>query len=131
MAFSTTIPSCHDAFDRISIHEKEEFMAQKVNIILVDDIDDSEASETLTFGLDGVNYEIDLNEAHAQQLREALATYVGHGRRISGRRKSGSTVAASGTSAAEVRAWARDNGYDVPERGRIPSDVRAAYDAAN
>ncbi|WP_456093719.1 histone-like nucleoid-structuring protein Lsr2 [Nocardioides jensenii] len=104
-----------------------------MNIILVDDIDESEASETVTFGLDGVTYEIDLNEAHATELREALAPYVGHGRKLAGRRKAGSSASsgATGSNAAEVRAWARENGHDVPDRGRIPADVRAAYTAAH
>ncbi|GAA4814478.1 Lsr2 family protein [Nocardioides caeni] len=108
-------------------------MAQRVNIVLVDDIDGSEATETVTFGLDGANYEIDLNDAHAAALRDALATYVGHGRKVSRggakRAKSGSSVS-SGASASDVRAWARENGYDVPARGRIPADVRQAFDAA-
>ncbi|HEY9562729.1 MAG TPA: Lsr2 family protein [Nocardioides sp.] len=107
-------------------------MAQKVNIILVDDIDESEAEETVTFGLDGVNYEIDLNATHAGELRDALATYVGHGRRVSGRRRSGgAATTANGPSAAEIRTWARENGFEVPDRGRIPADVRSAYAAAN
>lgn len=106
-------------------------MAQKVNIILVDDIDESEASETLTFGLDGVNYEIDLNETHATELREALAPFIGHGRRLSGRRGGRRSTSSSGPSAAEIREWAREAGHEVPDRGRIPSDVRAAYEAAH
>jgi hypothetical protein len=62
-------------------------MAQKVNIILVDDIDGSDASETVTFGLDGTSYEIDLNDTNAAALRDALATYVGHARKVSHRRR--------------------------------------------
>ncbi len=110
-------------------------MAQRVNVVLVDDLDDSDATETVTFGLDGVDYEIDLSDEHAAQLREALSLYIGHGRRTGGRRKSASAAApkstAGGASAAEVRAWARENGWDVPERGRVSADVREAYDAAN
>lgn len=110
-------------------------MAQKVNIILVDDIDDSEATETVTFGLDGVNYEIDLNDAHAQQLRESLATFVGHARKVGGRRgarkSARSGASTSGPTASEVREWARANGHSVPDRGRIPGAVREAYDAAH
>ncbi|QCW49685.1 Lsr2 family protein [Nocardioides dongxiaopingii] len=110
-------------------------MAQKVNIILVDDIDGSEATETVTFGLDGASYEIDLNDDHAQELREALAGYVGNARRVAGSRrgprKSSAPADTGGTSAAEVRDWARSNGFDVPERGRIPGAVREAFDAAN
>lgn len=107
-------------------------MAQKVNIVLIDDIDDTEASETVRFGLDGSNYEIDLNDKNAKKLREALAPYVAAGRKVAGRRSRGAAKGSgSGTSAKEVRDWARANGYDVPERGRIPADIRSAYDAAH
>lgn len=110
-------------------------MAQKVNIILVDDIDGSEATETVTFGLDGTTYEIDLNDKNAAALRDALATYVGHGRKVGagprrGRRSSAS-AAANGPSAKEIRDWARANGHDVPDRGRVSAEVREAYDAAH
>jgi len=109
-------------------------MAQKVNIILIDDIDGSDAVETVAFGLDGTNYEIDLNESNAAALRDALAPYVGHGRKVGAaqrRRRSGGAPAAGGASAKEIREWARANGHDVPDRGRIPADVRSAYDAAH
>ncbi|MDP9821615.1 histone-like nucleoid-structuring protein Lsr2 [Nocardioides massiliensis] len=110
-------------------------MAQKVSIILVDDIDGSEADETVRFGLDGTNYEIDLNAQHAQELRDTLATYVGHARKSgSGGRRGGGrgrSTNSSGPSAADIRAWGRENGYDVPERGRIPAELREAYDSAN
>lgn len=110
-------------------------MAQKVNIILVDDIDGSEAHETVTFGLDGVTYEIDLNSKNAQALRDSLAGYVGYARKVpsSTRRSPARRSAASsgGTSAAEIREWARSNGHEVPERGRIPAEIRDAYEAAN
>lgn len=109
-------------------------MAQRVHVVLVDDIDGSEAEETVSFGLDGKDYTIDLNTKHATDLREALAVFVAHanptGRR--GRRgaKTGS-VAATGTSAADIRAWARENGHEVPDRGRVSAEVREAYAAAN
>src|SRR5688572_7720336 len=118
-------------------------MAQRVNVVLVDDIDGSEAAETVTFGLDGAQYEIDLSAENADRLREALAPYVGHGRRAGGRRRSSggrsragrssgaSGGSADGASAAEVRAWARENGWDVPERGRVSAEVRDAYAAAH
>lgn len=108
-------------------------MAQKVNIVLVDDIDGSEATETVVFGIDGTSYEIDLNDEHAAGLREAVAAYVGHGRRVSGGAKRGrkSTSTDTGPSAREVREWARSSGFTVPDRGRIPADVREAFDAAN
>ena len=116
-------------------------MAQRVNVILVDDLDGSDAAETVSFGLDGVDYEIDLNEGHVSELRDALALYVGHGRRTGGRRRRGQAApgpaaggakpAADGASPAEIRAWARENGWDVPERGRVAAEVRSAYDAAH
>ena len=112
-------------------------MAQRVNVVLVDDIDGSDAVETVSFALDGVDYEIDLSEEHASELRNAISIYVGHGRRTGGRRKGGrrSSAAASDgesvPSAADIRAWARENGWDVPERGRVSAEVREAYAAAN
>jgi hypothetical protein len=109
-------------------------MAQKVHIVLEDDLDGSPATETVSFGLDGKTYEIDLNDKNAASLRDALATYVGHARKVSsgsrrGRRSSASSGA--GHSAKEVRDWARSNGYKVPDRGRIPGDVREAFEAAH
>ncbi|KAA1419559.1 Lsr2 family protein [Nocardioides humilatus] len=108
-------------------------MAQRVNIVLVDDIDGSEASETVAFGLDGSSYEIDLNEKNAAKLRDALAGYVGHARKVGGARRgrSAAKAPAGGVSAKDVRDWARANGHKVPDRGRIPADVREAYDAAH
>jgi len=112
---------------------KENVMAQKVNIVLVDDIDGSDATQTVSFGLDGASYEIDVNDEHAAQLRDALATYVAHGRKVVGRGngRRGSRGAAGGASAREIREWAKSNGHSVPERGRIPADIRQAYEAAN
>lgn len=109
-------------------------MAQRVQVILEDDIDGGDAAETVTFGLDGVTYEIDLNEGNAAKLRDVLAPYVGAGRRVSGRRSSGR--AAGGSSAgrkdlAAVREWARGAGYQVSDRGRISAEVQEAYDKAN
>lgn len=108
-------------------------MAQKVQIILEDDLDGGEADETVSFALDGTSYEIDLNEANATAMREALATYVGHARKVTGSRgrRSSAKSTGSGPSPKEVREWARENGHDVPDRGRIPADVREAYDAAH
>lgn len=111
-------------------------MAQKVNIVLVDDIDGSEATETVSFGLDGTSYEIDLNDANAAALREALATYIGHGRKVGaaprrGARRTAAASSAGGASAKEIRDWARANGHDVPDRGRVSAEVRAAYDKAH
>jgi hypothetical protein len=115
-------------------------MAQKVHIVLVDDIDGSEGTQTVSFGLDGTSYEIDLNDKNAEKLRSALAPYVGHGRKVTssrgGRRRSGGGgggAKATGGAAtpAEIREWARGQGMDVPERGRVSAEVRAAYEAAH
>ncbi|MCL3861469.1 Lsr2 family protein [Actinotalea sp. K2] len=109
-------------------------MAQKVQVVLVDDLDGGSADETVSFALDGVTYEIDLNTANAAQLRESFASWVGHARRVGGRsrtgtrRTSGTGRASSGDSTA-IREWARQNGFTVSDRGRIPANVKAAYDA--
>jgi Lsr2 len=108
-------------------------MAQKVHIVLEDDLDGSDATQTVSFGLDGTSYEIDLNDNNAAALRDALAAYVGHGRKVSGsrrgRRSSSSSSGGNGHSAKEIRDWARSNGHQVPERGRIPATVREAFEA--
>jgi Lsr2 len=108
-------------------------MAQKVHIVLEDDIDGSDATQTVAFALDGANYEIDLNDKNAAALRDAMATYVGHARKVTGSRRGRRSSASSpnGHSAKEIREWARSNGHKVPERGRIPSEVRGAFDAAH
>ena len=107
-------------------------MAQKVNIVLVDDIDQTDAEETVSFGLDGKEYAIDLNTKNAGALRDALAPYVAHARPVSGRRRGGSTAkVASGAAPAEIRSWARENGFEVPDRGRVSAEVREAYASAH
>ena len=104
-------------------------MAQKVVVTLFDDIDGSEATETIAFGLDGKSYEIDLSEVNAGELRKALAPYVEAGRK---RSRSGKayrqTEVAPDPSA--VRAWAQANKREVPARGRIPKKVYEAFTAA-
>ena len=97
-------------------------MAQKTQIILVDDIDGSEATQSVTFALDGVTYEIDLNDDHAAVKARRVS-----GRRT--RRRAGAPKTSSNTQ--KVREWARANGYEVSDRGRIPASVREAYEAAN
>ena len=107
-------------------------MAQRVHVVLEDDLDGSAADETVMFGLDGANYEIDLSAKNAAKLRDALAKYVGVARRTSSRaRRSGGRGRSSSGNAAGVREWARSNGYEVSDRGRVPADVKAAYDAAH
>jgi hypothetical protein len=107
-------------------------VAQKVHIVLVDDIDESEAEETVSFGLDGKEYSIDLNEKNARGLRDALAPYVAHARPVAtrgGRRSAAKST--GGPAPSEIRAWARENGFNVPERGRVSAEVREAYAAAH
>jgi hypothetical protein len=106
-------------------------MAQKVHITLEDDLDGGDATETVSFGLDGKNYEIDLNDKNAAGLRNALAKYVAAGRRAGGRTAAARRRTQVGASAREIRDWARSNGHPVPDRGRIPSDVREAFEAAH
>ncbi len=106
-------------------------MAQKVNIVLVDDIDGSDATQTVSFGLDGATYEIDLNDKNAAKLRDALAGFVGHARKVTTSRGRKTRTTTSGPSARELRDWARSNGFKVSDRGRVPAEVREAFDAAH
>jgi hypothetical protein len=107
-------------------------MAQRVQVLLVDDIDNSDADETVTFALDGVTYEIDLNKANAAKLRDALAPWVGHARRSGGRKSTGRNGGgARRKDVSAIREWARKNGHEVSERGRIPAAVQEAYDKAH
>ncbi|TDD30792.1 Lsr2 family protein [Kribbella turkmenica] len=107
-------------------------MAQRVQVVLEDDLDGGKAEETVTFGLDGTTYEIDLSKKNAAKLRDALSGYVGAARRVSGRRGGGRARGRgrSASDSADIRAWAKENGYDVSERGRISAEVRAAYNEA-
>lgn len=109
-------------------------MASKVQIVLIDDIDGGDADATVSFSLDGTNYEIDLSEANAEGLREALAPFIEAGRRVPGGKKGGRRTAAAGgrgNKSAEIRAWAQANGIEVSARGRIPADVVAKFEAAH
>ena len=108
-------------------------MAQRVEVVLVDDLDGGSAVETVAFALDGVSYEIDLNETNAAALREALAVYVGHARKA-GRKapaRSAGRRSSTGSQTAQIRTWAREQGLPVNDRGRIPGDNVAQYEAAN
>ena len=112
-------------------------MAKKVQVLLVDDVDKSSpADETVSFALDGVTYEIDLTADNAAKLRDDLAVWIGHAERTGGRRSAGRTAAkaSAGGKRADlgaVREWARGNGYQVSDRGRISAEVQEAYDKAN
>jgi hypothetical protein len=114
-------------------------MAQRVHVEMVDDLDGSEASQTVPFSLDGVTYEIDLSEDNASALRDELARYVGAARRIGGRKvrlatgqSLSGTAAGSGTDRErnrQIREWAQANGYEVAERGRLSSEIIAGFEA--
>jgi len=111
---------------------KDRMVAQRVQIVLEDDLDGGNADETVSFALDGSAYEIDLSAKNAAKLRDALARYVGSARRVSTRstRKAG-RGRSGGPAPAEIREWARANGYDVSDRGRVAAEIKAAYEAAN
>jgi hypothetical protein len=112
-------------------------MVQKHIVQLFDDIDESEAVETIVFSVDGASYEIDLSAEHAEQLRDALALYIAHGRRVSGRGsdRSGSPRRSAPAridreQTAAIREWARSNGHAVGHKGRIPGHIVEAYNAS-
>ncbi len=106
-------------------------MAQKVKVVLVDDIDGGEATETVSFSLDGISYEIDLSADHAVEMRGSFEHWTSVARKVSTKR--GTTRAAAGRrdDVAKIRAWAKDNGFDISERGRISTEVREAYAKAH
>ena len=103
-------------------------MAQKVQVVLLDDIDGGSADETLRFSFEGASYEIDLSTAHATEFRASVAPWLKAARKVSGR-TAGRTVANSDTS--KIRAWAKATGLGVSGRGRISAEIRAAYTAAH
>jgi hypothetical protein len=113
-------------------------VAQIREIRLIDDLDGDTADETVEFGIDGKNYEIDLSKSNASKLRDALAAYVAAARRAGGRRRGGSS---SGGAARRpsidreqnqaIRDWARKRGMKVSDRGRIPAEVLEAYHQEN
>ena len=111
-------------------------MAQRVQVLLVDDIDGGEASETVGFALDGSNYEIDLSSKNATEMRDSFAKYVGAARKIgrsssssgrSGRRSGGTSTAMDRDQAAAIRSWAKKQGLKVSDRGRIPATIIEQY----
>ena len=110
-------------------------VAQKIQTLFIDDIDGSEAEGTVRFALDGADYEIDLNAKHADALRKALSRYVEAARRSSGtaaRRpaRAGRRSAASGLNTTEVREWAKAQGIEVKDRGRVPAELVVRFRAA-
>ncbi|MGB3698845.1 MAG: Lsr2 family protein [Gordonia sp. (in: high G+C Gram-positive bacteria)] len=112
-------------------------MAKKTVIQIVDDIDGAELDEyeTVQWSLDGKSYEFDTSPEHAEEFRNHVATYVAISRPVGGRstgaRRSTAPAGRAATNTRVIRKWASDNGYSVSDRGRIPADIIAAYEAAN
>jgi hypothetical protein len=111
-------------------------MAKETLVRLTDDIDGGEAVEELTFALRGVQYEIDLSAKNVAAMEKALDKFISHGRKVTGSRSSSGRPARRSTSngkedLAAIRSWAKDNGFDVSTRGRIPTEVKRAFAAAN
>jgi hypothetical protein len=106
---------------------KGSIVAQKIQTVFIDDLDGSEAEGTLRFGLDGAEYEIDLNAEHARGLRDALSRYVQAARRPA---RSGRRARADGVDSTEVRQWAKAQGIDVKDRGRVPAELVVKFKAA-
>jgi nucleoid-associated protein Lsr2 len=111
-----------------------ESVAQQVQTLFIDDIDGSPAEGTVRFALDGTEYEVDLNAEHAQQLRDALAAYVKAARRVNGssRRpaRTGRKGPANTLNPTEVRQWAKAQGIEVKDRGRVPAELVVKFKAA-
>jgi Lsr2 len=106
-------------------------VAQRTQILYVDDIDGSAAEGTVRFGLDGVDYEIDLNKKHADQLSKAISPYIDAARKVSSARRAVRGSRPVRHDQSDVRAWARAQGLKVSDRGRIPADLLARYESAH
>jgi hypothetical protein len=110
-------------------------MARKVEVELVDDMDGSQAAETLTFGVDGNLYEIDLSAKHAKELRAALRQYVDAGRRVGRSVPAAARGRARGPARNDraqnraIRDWAKRRKVELSDRGRIPRSVVEQYEA--
>jgi hypothetical protein len=107
-------------------------MAQRIQTLLIDDLDGGEAAGTVRFGLDGTEYEIDLSAAHSDEFRKALAQYLAHARRTGATARSATRTRRGSTAidTAKVREWAKGQGIEVKDRGRVPADVVEQYQTA-
>lgn len=105
-------------------------MAQQIQIVLIDDLDGGPAEETIPFSLDGASYEIDLSSPNAARLRNAMAPFVAHARKATRGQGRRSRAGGRTNNSAEIRAWARSQGISVNERGRIPADLSAKFEAS-
>lgn len=106
-------------------------MARRIQVVIEDDLNGGPADETVTFGLDGVTYEIDLNARNADKLRHALTPYVEAGRKSQGAKRRTAAKSTAGSRSSEIREWAQANGIAVSARGRVSADVIAKFDAAH
>jgi Lsr2 len=108
-------------------------MAQKIQTLFIDDIDGGAAEGTVRFALDGAEYEIDLSSKHSDELHTSLRKYVEHARKVGGTARRATVRGnrkASPVDTVAVRAWAREQGIDIKDRGRVPADIIAKYQAA-
>ena len=114
-------------------------MVQKIQVLLVDDLDGGSADETVGFAVDGTSYEIDLSSGNAAKLRDAMAPFIGHARRAGRVPSRGASVARNSRPGIRVdreqtqaiREWARKSGHKVSERGRIPATIVEAYNSSH
>ncbi|MET3860720.1 hypothetical protein ABIE38_001642 [Dietzia sp. 2505] len=112
-------------------------MAQQFQVRYIDDIDGTELGEeanSISFAFEGKEYSIDLSDENADAFREVMAPYIDAGHRVTGGRNKPARKAAAKSSSGDtkaIREWARENGFEVSDRGRIPADVMEAYAAAN
>ena len=107
-------------------------MAQRIQTLLIDDLDGGEAAGTVRFGLDGAEYEIDLSAAHNDELRKELQQYLEHARRTGGTARSAARTRRGNAAVdtAKVREWAKEQGIEVKDRGRVPANVVEQYQTA-
>jgi hypothetical protein len=107
-------------------------MAQRIQTLLIDDLDGGEADSTVRFGLDGTEYEIDLSAAHDDELRKALQRFLAHARRTGGPARTAARARrdSAAVDTAKVREWAKEQGIEVKDRGRIPASVVERYQTA-
>jgi hypothetical protein len=115
------------------MRQRKHRVTQKIQVLLIDDLDGSEAESMVLLGLDGTEYQIDLNAEHAQSLRDALSHYIQAARRAGGgarRPARGGRRAAGGVDSTEVREWAETQGIEVKNRRRVPAELVARFKAA-
>ena len=110
----------------------DHFMAQKIQTLFIDDLDGGEAAGTVRFALDGTQYEIDLSASHSEELRKALEQYISHARRTGGtaRRAARGSRGNGAIDTAKVREWAKEQGIEIKDRGRVPANVVEKYQTA-